>query len=93
MCWVLRQAFTLQTSKAIKVFDENGDEFSNRLDQLCHQNGWDQNAHPILITQDEDEGCEDLNKDDFMTDHFEKNVILRYFINFHVVAFNDKPLG
>jgi len=89
MCWVLRQAFNLQTSKSIKVFDENGDEFSHRLDQLCHQIGWDQNAHPILISQDEDEGNEDPTKDDYMKDNFEKNVIL--IVSLPVVAVHDKP--
>jgi len=70
----------LQTSKAIKVFDENGDEFSNKLEQLCHQNGWEQNVHPILISQGEDEEGDDASKDEF-ADHFEKNV-WSIFLNF-----------
>ncbi len=74
LCWVLRQAYTLQTSKkAIKVFDENGDEFSARLDTLCHQNGWDQNVHPILITEDEKEEDGGAGENEF-GDQFEKNV-------------------
>jgi hypothetical protein len=35
MCWAIRQSFKVQTQKNIKVFDENGDEFSKKLDELC----------------------------------------------------------
>lgn len=63
----------MQTSKAIKVFDENGDEFSKKLEQLCHQNGWEQSVHLILISQGENEEGDDASKDEF-ADQFEKNV-------------------
>ena len=39
--WAIRQAYQVHTSKKIKVYDENGDEFSNKMDQLAHQNEWD----------------------------------------------------
>lgn len=35
MGWAIRQAFRVQTGKSLKVFDEQGDEFSNKLDELC----------------------------------------------------------
>lgn len=48
----------MHTSKKIKVYDENGDEFSNKMDQLAHQNEWDQNMHPMFIPDDEEEDGE-----------------------------------
>ncbi len=39
----------------IKVYDENGDEFSNKMDQLAHQNEWDQNMHPMFIPDEVEE--------------------------------------
>jgi hypothetical protein len=53
----------------IKVFDENGDEFSKRLDELSHQHEWTQNMHSIFIP-------EEAEGDDTMAENFDKNVMM-----------------
>jgi len=68
MCWAVRQAFRVQSQKQIKVFDENGDEFSKRLDEMCLQYEWDENMHPILVPDF------DADSNDEMAGNFERNV-------------------
>lgn len=75
MCWAIKQAFRVQTQKNIKVFDENGDEASKRLDELCHQHEWDHTMHPIFIPDTEEEEDQE--------DPFERNV--RAFVSYYMI--------
>ena len=51
--WAISQAHMVHTSRRIKVYDENGDEFSSKMDQLAHQYEWDQTMHPMFIVDEE----------------------------------------
>lgn len=82
MCWAVRQAFRVQSQKQIKVFDENGDEFSKRLDEMCLQYEWDQSMHPILVPDlDGDSGDE-------IAGNFERNV--RLFLSYWIAQRNHQ---